>query len=166
MLLMPLRRTPGLPLWRGLRRPSCSDIRASSAAGAAAGGLGLLLAGVCGFAALQIVFCQLPHFPADFFGSVAPLAEADWWLSPLPIIRALPSVSRFDSLTGELRVRAQGRGVAGAFWLPHSILCCRRQARAVLYLLLLPPPIDLALLAVVCRAHVCRGVRARVRVFG
>ena len=47
-------------------------------------------------------------FPAVLCRSAASPVEEDWWLSPLPIARALPPVTPFDSLTGSLRVRAQG----------------------------------------------------------
>ena len=85
MLLMPLRRTPVLPLERGLSPPSCAIVGASSVAGVAGGGLGPGHGGGRGSAALRIAFCQLPHFSADFYRSVAPLVEADWWLLPPPI---------------------------------------------------------------------------------
>ena len=60
--MMALRRTPLLPPGWGRGRPRHSSIGASSAAGAARGGAGLLLAvgGEC--VALQIAFCPLPHF--------------------------------------------------------------------------------------------------------
>ena len=82
---MPLRRTPSLPPGLRAESPSCASIGASSAAGAAGGGTGMVLAGGRRSATLQIAFCQLPHFSADFCRSVAPLVEADWWLLPPPI---------------------------------------------------------------------------------
>ena len=61
------------------------------------------------------------------------LAEQDRRLLPPPIAGAFLPVTPFDSLTGGLRVRAQGRGLTGALRLPHSISRC---ARAVLVLLM------------------------------
>ena len=90
--MMALRRTPLLPPGWGRGRPRHSSIGASSAAGAARGGAGLLLAvgGEC--VALQIGFRHLTHFLLISTGVVATLVEADWWLSPLPIVGSLPSL--------------------------------------------------------------------------
>jgi hypothetical protein len=86
--MMPLRRTPFLPLERGLSRPRRSGIGASSAAHAAVSAAGPGHGGGCGCMALQIAFCQLPHFSADLCRSAAPLAEQDRRLSPPPIAGA------------------------------------------------------------------------------
>ena len=59
---MPLRRTPSLPPGLRAESPSCASIGASSAAGAAGGGTGMVLAGGRRSATLQIAFCQLPRF--------------------------------------------------------------------------------------------------------
>ena len=85
MLMMTLRRTPVLTPGWGLSRASRSGIGASSAARAAVSAAGPGHGGGCGCMALQIAFCQLPHFSADFCRSAAPLAEQDRWLSPPPI---------------------------------------------------------------------------------
>jgi hypothetical protein len=87
--MMPLRRTPLLPPGWGLIPPSRSDIGASSAAGVAVGGAGMLLAAGRGSAALQIVFCSAAAFPAVLCVFVVALVEEDWWLLPLPIVGSL-----------------------------------------------------------------------------
>ena len=103
---MPLRRTPSLPPRWGLSPPSCASIGASSAAGAAGGGTGMVLAGGRRSATLQIAFCQLPHFSADFYRSVASPIEEDWRLLPPLIARAVLPVTVSAVFAGCLRVRA------------------------------------------------------------
>jgi hypothetical protein len=114
---MTLRRTPLLPPGRGLGRPSRSSIGASTAARAAGGGAGLLLDGGRGSAALQIAFCQLPPFVMICTGVVATPVEADWWLSPLPIVESLPSTERIcdgsrDRLDSWELQLVRGRGLS------------------------------------------------------
>jgi hypothetical protein len=106
--MMPLRRTPLLPPGWGLSPPSRASIGASSAAGAAGGGAGMLLAGGRGSAALQIAFCSAGAFPAVLCRSAASPVEKDWWLSPLPIVHALPPVSTCVHSAGRLRVGCVG----------------------------------------------------------
>ena len=60
--MMPLRRTPLLPPGRGLRRPGCFRLGASSVAGAAGGGAGLLRGEGRGSGVVQIAFCPLRLF--------------------------------------------------------------------------------------------------------
>ena len=106
MLMMTLRRNPLLTPGWGLSRASRSGVGASSAARAAACGLGLLLGGGRASAALQIAFCQLPHFSAGFYRSAASPVEADWRLLPPPIIYALLPVTVSTGFAGRLRVCA------------------------------------------------------------
>ena len=104
--MMPLRRTPLLPSGWGLSPRSRASIGASSAAGAAGGGAGMLLAGGAGSAALQIAFCQLPHFSAGLYRSAASPVGEDWRLLPPLIARAVLRVAVSAGCAGGLRVCA------------------------------------------------------------
>ena len=103
---MPLRRIPLLPSGLRAESPSCASIGASSAAGAAGGGTGMVLAGGRRSATLQIAFCQLPHFSAGFYRSAASPIEEDWRLLPPLIARAVLPVTVSAGFAGCLRVCA------------------------------------------------------------
>jgi hypothetical protein len=134
--MMTLRRTPLLPPGRGLGRPSRSSIGASTAARAAGGGAGLLLDGGRGSAALQIAFCQLPPFVMICTGVVATPVEADWWLSPLPIVESLPSTERIcdgsrDRLDSWELQLVRGRGLSAPLSY-HAFRLAAVQLRVVI----------------------------------